>query len=347
MKLGFARIRALALSLAVMASAVNARATPEDVPDDVIEAKPAAPRLARAPSIGDVPVFSFDLPKDPSRPRNVVWPQLASILVPGLDQWWEGQTKAAAVYTGTAIGGLWIATNAAERLRRGDSFQLDEVDLDNRNDDVRLATLGLQIYSAAGSLSAYSSFRSAVRTRKELGEYTFLTSEETTDELLLAPFEFSFAKRPTTWIPLAIAGAAVAVELSGKGNAFRGNSFRGSDVAFGSAFSFLAGTHEEALFRGWMMPVLMESWNSEFWSNTATAAVFAAAHLSAGNTLPWPQFVLGWYFGYQTQTNGWSLKEAIFVHTWWDVLIFTGAFLSASRDDRNAQLFVPLLNVTY
>jgi membrane protease YdiL (CAAX protease family) len=275
----------------------------------------------------------------------VVWPALASGLLPGFDQWWEEQNRQALAFSGFAVAGLMLNVDAQRRLAERPA---QNISLDSRDDDVRTALLGSQMYSAAGSMSAYMSFRSAVRTQKPFGRFQFLENEESVDELLSAPLDFSFLKRPTTYLPLAGVATLMAVYASSDGDPFRGSSFRFSDAAFASSFSYLAGTNEEALFRGWMMPVYMDAWDSPFWSNTTQALVFALAHLGPDNPLPLPQLALGWYLGYLTQKNHWTLRESIFIHAWWDLLAFTGSYLHDARSGTHtAVLRLPAVLITF
>jgi membrane protease YdiL (CAAX protease family) len=71
-----------------------------------------------------------------------------------------------------------------------------------------------------------------------------------------------------------------------------------------------------------------------FWlANGAQAVLFGAAHYNARDLpLPWPQALLGFYFGWLTKKNGWTLSEAIFVHAWWDMLVFAGEVATSYRD---------------
>ena len=295
--------------------------------------------LGVPPGSTAVRLFSTDLPKNPDRPRNYLFPPLASALLPGFDQWAELQVPAAMVYSGAAIAGLTLASASTFGIESKAN------DLDSRDDQVRGATLGVQLYSAAGSLSAYHSFRSAVKSRQPEGQFRFLQMEETTDQLLVAPFSFSHLKKPTTYIPLLGLSALALIGASQNGPAFKNNGYTDRDFAFGGAFSYLAGTHEEALFRGFLMPVLMESWRNEFWSNTATALVFSAAHISSDNPIPWPQFALGWYLGYVSQNNDWTLSESIFIHAWWDVIAFASIYLDESREKR--AIYLPFATVPF
>ena len=286
------------------------------------------------------PLFSTRLPYESTRPRGYFWPPLVSFVLPGFDQWYENQNNSAMFFTGSAIGGILLASSTGDRTGPTQTSSAHST----RDDRDRTELLGSQIFMSAGSFSAYTSFRSAVRSRKPHGEFGFLTKEETAGDLMLAPFDLTLLKRPTTYVPLGLLAVLIATE-SGN-DLFRNNSFNWKDAAFGSGFSYLAGTNEEALFRGWMMPAYMESWGSPFWSNTATALIFSLAHVSEDNPVPWPQFALGWYFGYLTQKNDWTLKEAIFVHAWWDVLAFTSVYLTESKNDK-AAIYLPLLSLTF
>jgi membrane protease YdiL (CAAX protease family) len=180
------------------------------------------------------------------------------------------------------------------------------------------------------SLSAYHSFRTAVTTRYQYGQFTFLNpkNEETPAQLALAPFNFTYLARPTTIIPLAVV-ATLAVAIANQEPTPESNTYRdgltSSDIFYASGTSYLAGLHEEALFRGWMMPCLMQWTSSPFWSNSITAATFAVAHM--GNVqVPVAQLAMGWYWGWLAQRRQWTLGEGIFIHTWYDVMIFMASY---------------------
>ncbi len=307
--------------------------------------------LAQAPSTSQGffdRAFSLDLRKEPERPRNYILPPLISFVLPGFDQWAEGQQEAGFTYSSLGVTGLVVGSSAWYRFNNRGVRGATEIEISDRDNEVRQYLLGVQLYSAAGSLSAYHSFRSAVRTRQAQGQFAFLSQEESVDEILKSPFRFSYLRRPTTYYPLLLGTAAVGVIWAGHKSLFTRNQFNFADAFYSGSFSYLAGTHEEALFRGWMMPVLMESWKSPLWSNTATAAVFAAAHYSQSNKVPVFQFVAGWYLGYLTQKNNWTLSEAIFVHTWWDVIIFSGLyFVEARARPESAILNLPPITFSF
>jgi len=55
------------------------------------------------------------------------------------------------------------------------------------------------------------------------------------------------------------------------------------------------------------------------------ALLFGMAHRGSVDN-PIVQILLGYYFGALTQDAGYRLGEAVFLHTWWDVLAFLGTF---------------------
>lgn len=273
-------------------------------------------------------LFTPVYPKDPGRPRSMMWPLVLTTILPGFDQWYEGQEETGLVLSGAAFGGLLLASSARAESSNGDV-------LVSRDDGVRSNFLGLQIYSAAGSFSAFHSFRSAAKTWDQF-EFLEAAQNEGIDDLVLAPWNFSMLKRPTTWGALALAFGIAAIDVanidSNTASIFEHNSYALRDLGFGTAFSTFAGMHEEALFRGTLQPLLRRNWGSEWGSNLATSVLFGAAHYSETNRFPLAQALAGYYLGWVAIENGWSLKESIFIHTWWDIVLLNAQYLVESRD---------------
>lgn len=277
----------------------------------------ADPEVAPAPVTGSYPGYA---PKD-SKPRGIFWAPLGTLFVPGLGQWTQQKYEHAASYSGVAAFGLGL--QYATR----------------KDEDERAMQVGGQLYLEAGALSMYHSFRTAVRSRQSTGDFAFLKYEETPSDILTAPFRFSYLGRWTTLAPLAVAtGLALAIGGTSIHN------FTFSDGFYSSTQSYLAGTWEETAFRGWMLPVSMHYTNSELGSNLITSTVFAAAHAGNGLTVPWPQFLMGMYLGYLTQRNQWTIGESIFVHAWWDVIIFVA---DSMQDRTSPVLKLPTLNIRF
>jgi len=302
----------------------------------------AASADGRRPSVYDV--------DEPDRPRSDIGMPIASFLLPGLDQWIEGQQPSAALYSSAAVGGLIYAGNVEANNGMvkvvehadGTKHDVDAKGLDQKDVAGRKYVLGTLIYQGAGGMSAYQSFRTAALTRRSQGQYEFLSADETPVDVFKAPFHYQYLTRWTTIVPLGIIGALSALQLSQEppeDAGYERTAFRGSDAFFTGAYSYNAGTHEEAMFRGWIMPVMSEYWDSPFWSNTAQALLFSASHLNT-NPRPIPQLLLGYHLGYVTQEDGWNIGEAVFIHTWWNVIAFATqfSFQSTHSDDHKAAI---------
>jgi membrane protease YdiL (CAAX protease family) len=289
----------------------------------------AAPAAVRSPF---VPVRS------PERPRSDLWMPMVNLLLPGFDQWWEGQYPYAAAYTGVYLGGqLYASTVAArndlegqmsrrreEKRARGEDES--DVTIDAKDITVRKYLLGQLLAQGASGMSAWHAFRTAAESRRAGGQYGFLATTETPADVLLAPFAFHHLRESTTLIPLGVAAALSGLILASEPpEGTERAAFTGADGVFTAAYSWNAGTHEEALFRGWLMPVMYEYWDNGFVANLVQSVLFAAAHLGT-NPQPIPQLFLGYHLGYVSQKRRWTLSEAVFIHTWWDVIAFGIAY---------------------
>ncbi len=275
---------------------------------------------------------------EPDKPRSDVVCPLVSFVLPGACQWWQGQPVAGMAYTGLAVASYAYARNISrandleekqkedKKRREENGEDQPEFGFNQKDPALRKTNLALQVAQWSGGMSLYHGFRTAVRSRQPGGQYEFLTHEETPFELMAAPFNFTYLARTSTIVPLAIGSVLALVQYhSPVPDALDRDKFTGEDGFYAGAYSYNAGTHEEAVFRGWLMPVLREWWGTDFWANTAQAGIFAAAHLNTVQ-VPIAQGLLGWHLGYVTQKNGWQLGESIFIHTWWDVLAFATLF---------------------
>ena len=260
----------------------------------------------------------------------------ASFLIPGLGQWCRGQFGSGAVYSAVAIGGAKYARNATSDF---DLTKIKSGEFVDKNVAVRKYLFGSQVYQASGGLSLYHTFRSAVWQRQKFGKYSFLGRGDSPADILLAPLQFRFLARSSTWIPLSVVGILSVYLASHPVEGHRMSGLDREDPWFAAGFSYNAGTHEEAVFRGWGMPLFHEAGLSEGWSNLAQATMFAAAHMGA-NQIPLPQFFLGLHLGNVTQRNSWTLQESIFIHVWWDVFAFIGAYY-VEKDSSSTSSRVP------
>ncbi|MBI1859960.1 MAG: CPBP family intramembrane metalloprotease [Deltaproteobacteria bacterium] len=280
----------------------------------------------------------YTYPNEPLRKRNMLGRPWVSFLLPGFDQWVEGQTSAATVYSGLALAG--IATVLAVQ---GDSSQY----VTSKDDRARTTILGAQIYQTMGSLSTFHAFRSGLVAARAEGAFPEMASEETPAELLCSPFRIDYFIRPTTFLPLLVVGALVAVDANAGGN--NAINFSTADGFFAGAFSYQAGLGEEALFRGVLQPTISEYFTERnaLAANFSQALIFAALHYSSQNRLPWPQFLLGFYLGWLTQHNNYTLSENIFLHTWWDVVAIGASYALSQTITRPTTFFFPLIETRF
>ncbi len=279
-------------------------------------------------------VSPYDLKDEPNRPRSFWLPPLFSALLPGFDQYVERQSSYGFVYTGTAAVGLGLEYAFKD---------YSDYSLDTQNDNARMYQLGGEFWKVAMGLSSYHSFRSAAKSRKE--DFSNLKVEETPGDLVLAAIDFSYLSRPTTYLGIGgiLLGGALVYSLFDDDEE-RDTSWhvKGTDFLFAGALSAGAGISEEALFRGWLMPATNYYFDSPWVSNLITSILFGAAHLGGDNTFPLPQALAGFYFGWVTQRNDWSIGEAIFIHTWVDVIAFLAGYATGPGENKDHTFYLPL-----
>ena len=274
------------------------------------------------------PHSPFRLVQYKSTKRGYFFPPLASFVLPGLDQWVEDQRLRALFYTGSALIGYGAWRHGMDEREALNVSLYEPIYPTNLGKGDAHTLLGGLLSRGAGRLSAYHSFRTAVRSQRGYGNFTFLTVEERLEDLLLARFKFSYLARPATWIPLALAFPVLAVAV--RGQEFL-PTFSGTLVS--GLVSYHAGPTEEAMFRGWILPTVGHWTDSNLAATLVDSSLFALAHVNERNKLPVPQLIGGLYLGWLTQNNQCSISEGIFVHAWWDVIVMGGlmAFANSIR----------------
>ncbi len=267
--------------------------------------------------------------------HSFLWP-LGSVFVPGLGQWVNGATGAGFAFFGTSLGTAAVAANTDSEPRLDDRLP--------RTREGQLHEFALQASFDAGLLSAYDSFRRSLPGLQAGQRYRFLENTTSTRRAFAAPFRFGFLGKATTWILLSIPVAIIAASaIDDNNNAISHLPFQWHDAVYAGGTSYGAGVTEEAFFRGFLFPVTHELWGERFWlANTSQALLFGAAHL-ASNEVPWPQFILGGYWGWLTRRNDWDLEEAIFQHFWWDAVLITGILLLDDGDDPHLAVTFPTI----
>jgi membrane protease YdiL (CAAX protease family) len=183
-------------------------------------------------------------------------------------------------------------------------------------------------------LSAWDAFHRAVPALQREGKYEFLTTRESLGDLMTAPFETEFLGRKTTWVSLAFTGLAAGLVVASRDPGVEYEPFRPRDAAFTGALSYNAAVGEEAVFRGWLLPMLNQNTGQRFWlANAIQAGIFGALHPDAGAYAP-VIAASALYDGWVTRRNDWSIRESIFQHFWYDVAVVAATLLTDERQGR-------------
>lgn len=245
-----------------------------------------------------------------------------SLFLPGLGQYVHGETKPGLAFSATTVAGYALSGLGDPW---GDTW---DGDFPRRAED-QFAEVAFDVAFTAGALSAFQAFHAAVPGLRSRGKYGFLEKRESVGDLLSAPFDTRFLRRWTTWVDLAQTIAVTALVVADRDRDGATIPFRGHDAGYASFTSMNAAVSEEALFRGWMLPALYQNTGGKFWlANGIQAGVFGAAHLPGAS---WYAAVIGgWaaWEGWIVKRNGWSIRESIFHHFWYDTAVITAAMLT-------------------
>ncbi len=268
--------------------------------------------------------FSF---KSVRTRKYILFPALGSFVLPGLDQWLTGQTSAGMFYSGYALAGYGATVWAAQKINNEDLINT-ETDSEGgmpTEPTHQLLSVAAQATMAAGFLSAYHSFRTYAESSGDTRYAYIKNNGDTMEGVMLAPFKFKFLARPTTIVPLLLAGALLASNVKDD----NARKVAASDTGFLAATSYQAGVGEEAFFRGFLYPYMTTTTDSEIWGSIISSVIFGAAHISSDNPVPVVQTLFGFYDAYVTHRNNWSIQESTFIHFWWDVIVLAAAYSAA------------------
>jgi hypothetical protein len=258
----------------------------------------------------------------PPRPGAEFKIPLASLLVPGLGQYLAGSALVGAGFTGAAAAGYALVLTGDPDIVRAEDLPRDPAG--------QRAFIGAGLTQTAGALSAYDFFHRSLPSLQRVGRYDFVTTHDPPASLLLAPFDVRLLKRWTTWLDLAHTGVVTAVvALTETEPGARYVPFLARDGLFVGSFSYNAAVGEEALFRGWLYPVLHQNLGRRAWlSNGLQAGVFGALHVPRARA--YALVIAGWAFyeGWLTRRNGWSIRESVFHHFWYDVAVGAATLLT-------------------
>ncbi len=265
-------------------------------------------------------------------PSTVVVPAF-SYFVPGLGSFLEEDYSRGLRFLSYGVTGLSLHLSSQQKI--DDFMQSDSLHFHHYRDLQREREIGRAMLGHSMTLSLYDSFSSRAIKSKANGKYLFLPENQNIESVLKAPFDFGYLSRWTTFVPFSLAILVGYYEFNEKPRPERFN-LRPVDGVASSYTSYVAGTGEEAFFRGWMYPVLYQNTGSHFTSNLIQGTAFGFAH----GPNPYFQLAFGFYSGWLTERNNFDLREAIFIHAWWDFWVIA-AELARSRsmtEDYNFQL---------
>ena len=248
---------------------------------------------------------------------------MGSMLAPGLGQYIHGAWGPGLAMTGSALAGFALyGAKGGELLDDGLP----------RDADDQLGVSGALLATGSAELSAYDAFRRAVPDLQREGKYGFLTGQDATGDLFTAPFDPRFLRRWTTWVDLAETAVIVGVILSEREEGVVYEPLKARDMGFATVLSLSAGIGEEALFRGWLLPLFHETFGERFWlANGLQALLFGAGHIGSASEFAAVIGAGALYEGWLTRRNDWSIRESIFHHFWYDVAVVTAEFLTDER----------------
>lgn len=259
---------------------------------------------------------------------------LGSLLLPGLGQYWDGESGWP--YTTAALAGLIVAGVAGAAHGINGKVTLTKP-------ESQAFLLGAQLWLDAAFLSSYETYR-----RRVIDELRSPEDLSSVSALLVAPADFRALTRVRVLVPWLLIGAlgigaAFAEEQNTSYSSGPFEEFRWHDGMFSLGASYGAGVGEEAFFRGYVLHGLdrVVGWHPLV-ANGAQATLFAASHgdFSYGFLV---RMGFGLYSGWLAQSANYNLRDAVFLHTWWDLFIFVGSLANARRTDAPLTFSLPAI----
>lgn len=175
--------------------------------------------------------------------------------------------------------------------------------------------------------SIYSSYRDAGGGRQD----------ETIDQLLIAPYQWEYLKRPRVFIPIVVLAAVLGANTGGYDVTIVNDRFMkdGSREFLTVYTSMNAAVAEEAFFRGYLNHSLSAR-HGPIAGGLISGTLFGFAHLQSGMNITQvlPQTLAGYYFAFMQYYNGGDIREGIAFHFWWDAIIFAHQFRKYKSDRR-------------
>lgn len=261
----------------------------------------------------------YPLPKEPINPNLAAF---LSMLYPGLGHAYIGDVQTA----GCLVGGstLALGTTTCGKLLQ----------------DEALFSSGSVVYGNTWLYGIYAAYRD-VRIANGSSGFSYKMPTDSFADLVSAPFNPSILKKPEVWggtIGALLCAFSVGYlaysNISIQPHALSASG--GSNLK--PILALPVGIGEEAFFRGYLQSQLCESYHPAL-AITLSSLVFGAAHIGNAQGLSKEErhnyyafslpliSAIGGYCGYLAHKNN-SLKEAVAVHTLYDLALFSIAMLA-------------------
>jgi hypothetical protein len=271
----------------------------------------------------------------------------ASLIVPGAGQAANGDYVDAGAHLGTylvLLNQYEVLINQSDYIRSSDRTDRD------RNITINRTSFQADLYATAlTDLSFYSAYAAYRDARQMIGNAGYATPapRESLTEAAVAPFQWEYLQRPTTWIPVLIALAGALTPPDSNSYIYRPQgALTRDEMAYGFAGQFnMVAVGEESFFRG----VLNNGFSSAFgenWGLASSSVAFGLAHAGVGaQATPAAATVFGAYLGWLHQRNDYDMREGVAIHFWWDFL--TGIAMLHTRKTQVTDPPVRLAEVSF
>ncbi len=281
------------------------------------------------------PSASTDIP-DPLIAQPYYSPTIAASLssvIPGLGQLYIREPSRSGAFFGTRNASLANTAYARKELE----------------DQERVPEESLNKESATQFCSVYTAYRDA-RILNGEGKYQYKMPQDSIEDMTYACFSYATLSKPEVWggvLGMLCAGFLIA-SLSPEHIALSSVASTNGSIFPLAAFPVAIG--EEAYFRGFLQPAVMEKTNPAV-AIVLSSATFGLAH--AGNALSLPVESRSYYYRvvipYLSTAGaylGWlahrgSLKEATAVHAWYDFTLFALDYFLADPELSTAKAAIP------
>ena len=268
------------------------------------------------------PIIESPKPEIKIKSKSSFWAVGLSMLYPGAGHMYLGEYQKAAGLAGTTA-----ASYSSYEETNGKTKQVSGV-----------------IFQNTWFYSSYAAYRD-VRNFNEQRGYKYPMPQDSLEDLIKAPFQWSVVSKKEVWggiLGFLTAGAVVSYYAFPE-TAIHFPLATQDNPSMPPIMAFPVGIGEESFFRGFLQSTLME-YTSPIPAIFGSSLCFGLVHIPNAEHLPENQrkvyytaavpliTVFGGYMGWLTHKTG-SLKYSTAIHSWYDFIVFSAA-ASAKKDSK-------------